>query len=71
MSDPKPYAMCKFVNNFPDFWASYPFTTQGRYIYMGEIPNMRGHCVVADHNTGQIFSGYHVENFVELTEDEV
>ncbi|MCD0460144.1 hypothetical protein [Roseiconus lacunae] len=40
------------------------------YIFFGEIPNMRGHCVVADHQTGQLYSGYHTENFVELTEDE-
>jgi hypothetical protein len=32
---------------------------------------MLGHCVVADHETGRIHSGYHTENFVELTEDEV
>lgn len=31
---------------------------------------MGGHCVVADHRTGQIYSGYHTENFVELTDDE-
>lgn len=31
---------------------------------------MPGHCVVADHATGQIFSGYHTENFVEIDEDE-
>jgi hypothetical protein len=40
------------------------------YVFFGEIPNMPGHCVVADHVTGQIFSGYHTENFVEIDEDE-
>jgi hypothetical protein len=32
---------------------------------------MLGHCVVADHKTGRVYSGYHTENFVELSEDEV
>jgi hypothetical protein len=38
---------------------------------LGEIDQMDGHCVVADIKTGQIYSCYHTENFVELSEDEV
>ena len=48
----------------------YPFRAGRSYVFFGEIANMRGHCVVADHRTGQIYSGYHTENFIELTEDE-
>jgi len=48
----------------------YPFQAKRTYVFFGEIPNMPGHCVVADHRTGQIYSGYHTEHFVELTEDE-
>ena len=48
----------------------YPFRAGRAYVFFGEIANMRGHCVVADHRTGRIYSGYHTENFVELTEDE-
>lgn len=40
-------------------------------IYFGEIPNMPGHCVVMGSTTGDFYVGYHIENFVELTEDEV
>jgi hypothetical protein len=47
---------------------SYPFKVDGVYIYFGEIPNMPGHCVVADHRTGRLYSGYHAENFAEITE---
>ena len=50
--------------------AAYPFKQKHTYVFFGEIPNMPGHCVVADHVTGQIFSGYHTENFVEIDEDE-
>ncbi|MCR9211540.1 MAG: hypothetical protein NXI28_25225 [bacterium] len=53
-----------------DYHAKYPFTDSRTYIFFGEMPNMPGHCVVADHQTGQLYSGYHSENFVELTEDE-
>ena len=48
----------------------YPFRVGRAYIFFGEIPNMGGPSVVADHVTGQIYSGYHTENFIELTEDE-
>lgn len=49
----------------------YPFRAGRVYVFLGEIPNMPGHCVVADHRTGQLHSGYHTEHFIELTEDEV
>ena len=48
----------------------YPFRAGAAYVFFGEIPNMPGHCVVADRRSGQIYSGYHTDNFVELTEDE-
>ena len=48
----------------------YPFTPKGVYVFLGEIPNMPGHCVVIDHKTGQVHSGYHTENFVEIPPDE-
>jgi hypothetical protein len=50
--------------------AKYPFRSGHTYVFFGEITNMPGHCVVADHRTGKVFSGYHTENFVELTKDE-
>lgn len=53
-----------------NYHAKYPFVDGRTYIFFGEIPNMPGHCVVADHTTGQLYSGYHTENFIELTDDE-
>lgn len=41
------------------------------YIFLGEIPNMPEHCIVAGHKSGRVYSGYHVTNFQELNEDEV
>lgn len=49
----------------------YPFEPNVAYIFFGEIPNMPGHCIVAHSQTGRMFTGYHTENFVELTEEEV
>lgn len=39
-------------------------------VFLGEIPNMPGHVVVADPNSGRIHSGFHIERFIELGEDE-
>jgi len=39
------------------------------YIFLGEIPNMLGHCVISD-KSGKILFGYHLENFTEIPEDE-
>jgi len=49
----------------------YPFRRGAMYVFLGEIRNMAGHCVVADARTGRLYSGYHTENFVELTAHEV
>ncbi len=49
----------------------YPFAPDGVYVFFGEIPNMAGHCVVADHGTERIYSGFHTDGFEELTSDEV
>jgi len=60
-----------FATVRPEDLAQYPFEKGRVYVFFGEIPNMPGHCVVADQATGQIYSGYHTENFLELTENEV
>jgi hypothetical protein len=66
------YAIVKF--NFDDlpekFHDQYPFQKDKVYIFHGEIPNMPGHCVVSEHPTGVMYSGYHTEDFIELDVDE-
>ncbi len=49
----------------------YPFRRGATYVFLGEIANMGGHCVVADARTGRIYAGYHTENFVQIPRDEV
>ena len=41
------------------------------YIFLGEISNMPGHCVICSHQTGKIYSGFHTDNFVAIPEDEM
>ena len=55
----------------PEHQDRYPFEENAASIFSGEIPHMPGHCIVADHKTGQIYSGYHIENFMEIPEEEV
>ncbi len=49
----------------------YPFRPGSTYVFLGEIPNMPGHCVVADHRSSRIYSGYHTDHFIELKKREV
>ena len=67
------YSLVKFDYKSFDkkFHKLYPFVENRPYIFLGEIPNMPEHCIVIDHQSGQIHSGFHTEDFVELTEDEL
>jgi hypothetical protein len=60
--------------NFDDlpveFHKQYPFTDKEVFVILGEIKQMPGHCIVLHHRTGQIHSGFHTDNFVEIPEDE-
>ena len=47
-----------------------PLLQDAVFVYLGEIPNMEGHCVVVRHKGGLILSGYHIDSFVEIPEDE-
>ena len=41
------------------------------FIYMGEIPNMCGHCSLININNGEVVIGYHIDSVRELTDEEV
>ena len=49
----------------------YPFIEGENCIFLGEIVNMPGHCVVTCIRDGKTYSGYHTFDFIELTEEEV
>ena len=70
--EPRQYALVRFdFDSIPeDYRAGYQliFAPDRCYIYLGEIPNMAGHCIIMDHQ-GKHYVGYHIENFVELSEE--
>jgi hypothetical protein len=49
---------------------AYPFKRRGTYLFVGEVANMPGRCVVLDWKANRTYLGYHTENFVQLSEDE-
>ena len=65
----KQYTLVYFNDKLDE--TGYPFKHKQVYVYFGEIPNMLGHCIVMNYDTGQMFAGYHIENFKEIPEDDV
>jgi hypothetical protein len=47
----------------------YPWKKGDCLLYLGEIVNMPGHCIVST-NDGKIHWGFHTDNFRIATEDE-
>lgn len=41
------------------------------FIFLGEIPQAKGHCILADLDSGKIIGMFHTSNFREATEEEV
>lgn len=68
----RPMAMVRRIydERFKDYWKYSPFVDGQGYIFLGEITQMQGHGVFADMKTGQIYSGYHIDEFRESREDE-
>ena len=71
---PRPLSLVRFDFEGLDkqYHHHFPFKPTDAFIFFGEIPNMPGHCVVvARNNPTEVHSGYHTENFIELTDEEV
>lgn len=66
-NSPRPLSIVEYVAY--DGEKRLPFKKGSRFIFMGEIPNMDGHCVVSDIKTGKVISGYHVGRFKEVPLD--
>lgn len=43
---------------------------ESNFIFLGEIPNMPGHVVVAGMKSGKVFAGWHPEMFEQLSDEE-
>lgn len=70
---PRPTSLVRFdFDSLPrSYYRRYPFRHGATYVFLGEIADMSGHCVVADAKTGRVYAGYHTESFAEIPRDEV
>ncbi len=41
-------------------------SAEKHYVFLGEIPNMPGHCIVLHLTTGRALSPYHTCDFIEV-----
>lgn len=58
------------VGPLPDGYEhTYPFRSGDVMVILGEIDQMPGHVVVANIKTGQVFCGFHADNFIRLSKD--
>jgi hypothetical protein len=71
----KQYQLVKFI--YPEIekklkqkTSVYPFAHNEILLFLGEIVQMKGHCIVVRGN-GTVYWGYHTDNFVEPNEDEI
>lgn len=65
------YALIKLNEEYlsDEVLASYPFKKDESYIFLGEIVQMPGHCIVVGMHDNKVYSGYHTDNFIEVPED--
>ena len=47
------------------------FPPQDRYIFMGEIKQMPGHCILCQYPKGEMIMGWHTDNFIPVPDDEL
>jgi hypothetical protein len=71
----KQYSFVKFDENSvpPDIYHRCYEQTFGNdlFIFLGEVPNCKGHCLLADLKTGKVIGIYHTSNFRVATEAEI
>jgi hypothetical protein len=49
---------------------THTFLPNQRVLFLGEILQMPGHCIVVNQN-GKVIYGFHTDNFRKLQEDEL
>ena len=54
-----------------DYELYYKHFEDKTYIFLGEIVQAPGHCILLDIDTGKVEAMHHTDNFRQLTEDEV
>jgi hypothetical protein len=69
---PRQYSICKFSDkHLPgEYQGQYPMAQDALYIFLGEIPNMSGHCIAMNKDTKKIHVAWPCDLFTELTDDD-
>jgi len=49
---------------------NFPLKDGQMYLFLGEVHDMAGHCIVAEYPHGQIYAGIHSDNFVPFNDEE-
>lgn len=83
-TDPRPLSLVKFdfskvsIEDKVSYYSHFDTKGDERLMFVGEIPNMPGHCVIhlmrrLTDNSEYIktYVGYHTSDFIELTDDEL
>lgn len=68
----KPYTLVRW--NVPDdimFVYYSPYSKNENFLFISEITNMPGHCMLLDLATRDLIGPYHTDNFRICTEEEV
>ena len=68
LKQPRPFSLVEYEAYAGEKRSSFKKGSQ--QIFLGEILNMPGHCVVSDVKTGKIIVGFHMERFREIPEDQ-
>lgn len=70
MSQPRPFSLVRVKKEYEALSAGIFSPKELPLIYMGEIPNMKGHAIVFG-SMGKVYRGFHIDQFEEIPEDEV
>ena len=66
---PRMYSLVTFEPYGP--WELYPFKQDTIFVFLGEIPDMEGHCIVIEKGSSEVHVGYHTENFHEIPKNDL
>lgn len=67
---PRYLSICRIKSIAPEY-NIYKMELGGdTVLFLGEIPNMPGHCAIATHS-GKIDFGFHTNSFEEIPQEEV
>jgi hypothetical protein len=68
MNKPRPYSLVKFTEEAKQH--INPFDNNNVFVFLGEIPNKPGHCIVFLESTGKTWVGFETNSLIEIDEEE-